>query len=203
MVKRRVACIAFLVVSCLAHGQETAPPSIYLPNQEIRATVSVRTAASNDPAAVLVAALEAIFHDPAVCCGKNSALEDTVLALDSRSLEGIAAKLRGRHLLSDGRPIVVTAKYASADSMNSGQIVTSLTNNRALLLVWNSNFYVLYGALFNETRTYDASQRDFAIHKLLLLDPRFSDARRETVFDREHDDLKKIDGLLTLAVTPQ
>jgi hypothetical protein len=55
------------------------------------------------------------------------------------------------------------------------------------------------GTEINDTRYY-SGVRQYAIVKLLLLDPRFSDQRRETVFNRETDDWEKVKGLLTLAV---
>jgi hypothetical protein len=58
--------------------------------------------------------------------------------------------------------------------------------------------YVLYGAVFDEL-LYPSGNRDYVIHKLLLLDKRFSDARREASFNRESDDWTKVSGLLTLA----
>ena len=61
---------------------------------------------------------------------------------------------------------------------------------------------MLHGAIFNETR-YSSGARQYAIVKLLLLDPRFSDQRRETVFNRETDDWAEVQGLLTLAVARQ
>jgi hypothetical protein len=45
--------------------------------------------------------------------------------------------------------------------------------------------------------------RQYSIAKFLLLDPRFSDQRRDAVFNRETDDLGKVQGLLTLTVVPQ
>jgi hypothetical protein len=41
------------------------------------------------------------------------------------------------------------------------------------------------------------------IHKLLLLDTRYSGSRREVPFNRETDDWSKVQGMLRLAVTPQ
>jgi hypothetical protein len=42
-----------------------------------------------------------------------------------------------------------------------------------------------------------------AIHKILLLDPRFSDDRRAISFDRLTDDWGKVQGMLLLKVEPQ
>ena len=150
---------------------------------------------------MLATALETVLHDKAVCCGKDSALEDAVLS-EPLSLKELSTKLQGRHLLSDGRRIVVSAEYDPQSSINSGLIIGALLDQHAPLIEWKSHLYVLYGAIFNETRYY-SGMRQYAIHKLLLLDPRFSDQRRETEFNRETDDLGKVQGLLTLAVVRQ
>jgi hypothetical protein len=42
-----------------------------------------------------------------------------------------------------------------------------------------------------------------SIFKIFLLDPRFSDQRREVSFDRQTDDWGKVQGLLTLKAVPQ
>lgn len=187
-------------VSFLAHGQ-SEPEGIewFHPNQEVRVTnLPSLTAPSTDSSAVLATALETVLHDKAVCCGKDSALEDAVLS-EPRSLKDLSAKLQGRHLLSDGRPIVVGAEYVPQQSIDYVLLVRALLDQHAPLIEWKSHLYVLYGAIFNETRYY-SGVRQYAIVKLLLLDLRFSDRRRETVFNRETDDWETVKGLLTLAV---
>ena len=181
----------------LAHGQ------YYFPNRELRISdLPTLTAKSKDPSDVLVAAVQIIFHDAEVCCSKNSALEDDVQRPDPKSLKDIAAKLQGRHLLSDSRPIMVTADYVPADQVNPGQIVGALREKRLPLIEWDSRMYVLYGAIFDETSDPETGTVD-AIHKLFLLDVRFSDARREITFNRDTDDWGKVQGLLMLKAAPQ
>jgi hypothetical protein len=98
------AVIAFLAVCCSAYGQVASP------EKEIRlhALPSLTATNSSD---VLAAALEIIFNDKQICCGKNSALENVVKLSDPASLKDIAGKLQGRHILSDGRPVMVTVEY--------------------------------------------------------------------------------------------
>lgn len=162
---------------------------------------AIANGASTNSAAVLATALEIILHDKAACCGKDSALEDAVLS-DPSSLAELSTKLQGRHLLSDGRPIVVNAEYVPQSSISPYAMISALLGQHASLIEWKSHVYVLYGATFDET-LYSSGQRQFVVHKLLLLDPRFSDQRRETEFNRETDDFGKVHGLLTLAVVRQ
>jgi hypothetical protein len=86
---------------------------------------------------------------------------------------------------------VVTAEYVPRRSISPGIIIGSLLEDHSLLIKRNSQPYVLYGAVFNETRYYSGA-RQYAIHKLLLLDSPFSDQRRETVFSREADGWDKV-----------
>lgn len=203
MAKFRLLCFFVLCVitlaSTTARGQEGSS-SVFLPNQEIRvANLPSLTAPSAHRSAVFATALETVLHDKAVCCGKDSALEDVALYATLSaplSLKELSTKLQGRHLLSDGQPVMVSADYIPHDSINPSLIVNTLREQHAPLIEWKSHLYVLYGALFDETRDSSSGVRAYAIHKLLLLDLRFSDQRREAVFDRETDDWGQMQGLL-------
>jgi hypothetical protein len=198
---------SLILVFCLAVpglAQDQVQDTCYLfsPNAEARVTnLPSLTAPSKDPSAVTATAVEIVLRDQTLCCGTDSALGDTVLS-DPRTLKELSTKLQGRHLLSDGRPIMVNAEYAPEISINSGSIVGALKDQRASLFEWKSHVYVLYGAIFGETRCQSGA-RQYSIVKLLLLDPRFSDQRREAVFNRATDDLGKVQGLLSLSVVPQ
>jgi len=175
----------------------------YYTEQEIRvADLPSLTAKSREASDVLAASLEIIVRRKKICCAKDSALEDGVRAADPKSLKDVASKLQGRHLLSDGRPITVTAEYLAPASVNVSQLLTALTEKRAPLMMWNSHLYVVYGVSFEQTATEDGGLID-AIHKFLLLDARFSDQRREVSFDRLTDDWGKVQGLLMLKVERQ
>ena len=193
-----------IFVFCFAHGQIEIQDSVssFRPNLQIRVTdLPSLTAASTDTSDVLATALEIAFHDQPVCCKKDSALEGAVLS-EARSMKELSAKVQGRHYLSDGQRIVVSAEFVPQNSINPGLIIATLLGQRAPLIEWKSHVYVLYGAMFNETR-YDSGVRRYDILKLLLLDPRFSDQRRETAFDVGTDDFAKVQRLLTLSVARQ
>jgi hypothetical protein len=193
------------MISCIAIGQETPGWQVYRPNQEVRVPqLPALMARSHDPSDVLLTALDIVFHDRSICCGKDSALEDRAATADPLSLKGIAAKVRGRQLLSDGRPIMITADFLpTAPTVDiSWQIVGPLRDRQALLLVWKDQLYVLYGAVFDEVVNDDGGTA-FMIHKLLLLDTRYSGSRREVRFNRETDDWSAVQGMLRLAVTAQ
>jgi len=177
--------------------------SVFLPNQEVRvANLPALTAPSRKRFAVLATELETVLHRKAICCGKDSALEDAVeyaSLANPISLKEFSTKLQGKHQLSDGQAIVVTADYIPQSSIRADSIVRSLLEQHALLLEWKSHVYVLYGALYDETR-FTSGERAYSIDKLFLLDPRFSDARREVVFNRGTDDLREVQGMLLVSV---
>ena len=190
--KTLVAC---LVLVCMATVSAFAQ---FLPNQEVRvANLPLLTAPSAEASAVLATALETILPDRDVCCGKDSGLEDSVLSAPS-SLKELGAKLQGRHVLGDGLSVVVRAEYFPKSSLDPSLVITTLMDQQPMLLKWKSHIYVLYGATYDETRTYWGSQ--FVIHKLWLLDPRYSNQRRETELNAETGDLTKIQGILALSV---
>lgn len=187
-----------LAVGSFTYGQD------YYSTKEVRITdLPSLTAKSRDPSDVLAASVEIILRDKEVCCGKNSALEDSVQSADPKSLKHIASKLQGRHLLSDGLPITVTAEYVPAASVNSGALIFAVTEKRAPLVEWNSRLYVVYGVTYVETVGAESGATMDAIRTLLLLDVRFSDERRQVSFNRLTDDWGKVQGLLMLKAAPQ
>ena len=205
MVRLRLCCSALLVMTtCFGYGQETPSWYAFRPNQEIRVRqLPSLKARSDDPSDVLLTALDILFHDQDICCGKGSALEDSARSADPSSLKDIAAKLQGRHLLSDGRPIMVTVELVPTTAGDvSYHIVGILADDRPMLMLWNSHLYILRGVIFDQTFYSDGSSIN-RIHKLLLLDPRYSDSRREVVFDRDNDDWNNVQGLLLVDAKPQ
>jgi len=188
-----------LALACLAFGQITYPSL-----QEVRvdglASLMART---HDPSDVLLTSLDTIFHDREMCCGKDSALEDSALRADPKSLKDIATKLQGRHLLSDGRPIMVRAEYIEPDKLNGGLLIATLRNKRALLLGWDSRLYVCYGVKYRQDYDPNTGVETNTILKFLLLDTRYSDSRRSLVFDRESDNWAKVQGVVWMEAKPQ
>jgi hypothetical protein len=191
-----VTCIvgSFLAVSRLAHGQ------VYNPDQEVQVSgLRVLMARSHERSDVLLTSLDTVLHVRSLCCGKDSALEDSAERANPLSLKDVASKLQGRHLLSDGRPIMVTAEYFEPPAINSGMLIGTLRDKRALLLQWNSHVYVCYGVIYGELYDENGGMQ-YAIRKFLLLDTRYSDSHREVVFNRETDDWSKVQGMLRLTV---
>jgi hypothetical protein len=186
------------VASCFAHAQD-----YYLPKEVRISDLPALTAKSRDASDVLAASVEIIFRDKEICCGRNSALGDAVQSADPRSLKDVSAKLQGRHLFSDGRPIMITADYVPAAAVNSGALIAALTEKRVPLLEWNSHLYVVYGVTYVETVDSQSGAFVYAIRTLLLLDARFSDERRQVSFNRETDDWGKVQGVLMLKAAPQ
>jgi hypothetical protein len=82
-------------------------------------------------------------------------------------------------------------------------LVATLHDQHALLVEWNSHVYVCYGVTYR--RDYDPGSGVllYTILKFLLLDTRYSDSRRKTVFDRATGDWSQVQGLMRLTVAPQ
>jgi hypothetical protein len=152
---------------------------------------------------VLLTSLDVILHDREICCGRDSALEDSVARADPKSLKDIAAKLQGRQLLGDGRPILVTAAYIEPDAINSGLLIATLRDQHALLFQWKSHIYVCTGVSYVKGYDSGTGAEIDTVTKFLLLDTRYSDSRRELVFDRDKDDWSKVQGVLWLTSVPQ
>jgi hypothetical protein len=200
MLTRAICCALACLATSLVSAQDIpTPTTVFLQNQVVRiANLPSLTAPSSNPAAVLATSLETVIQDKDVCCGKNSGLEDALLS--ASSLKDLSAKAQGRHVLSDGLSTNIRTEYLPQSSLNDRFLVSTLTNQQPMLIEWKSRVYVLYGAVYDETRTYNPDAWQFTIHKLLLLDVRFSDHRREVEFNNDSDDWKTIPGLLTLSV---
>lgn len=191
----------FVLLVGLARGQENT--TLFLGNQEVRvAGLAALSAPAKTRPAALATALEIVLHDKTMCCGKDSALADALAYAslsEPISLPELAAKMSGKQVTSEGEAVLVSADYVPGSSITADYIVRSLLSQRALIMEWNSHIYVLYGALYNEVRDYSGG-REFTVDKLFLQDPRFSDEHREVVFNRDKDDLKKVQGVLAVTV---
>jgi hypothetical protein len=181
---------ACLAMYCLAMAQISSG------DREVHAHDLPSTIArSAEPSDVLAAALEMVLKDKEVCCGKDSALEDDVQRADARSLQNIAHRLQGRHLLSDGRPIMVTTEYLRGEQVSAGHMILMLGENLVPLIQWNSHLYVIDGMTYVESADSDGNI-SYLIHKFSMQDPRYSDSRRRVTFDRVTQDATKIQGIL-------
>lgn len=194
--------LLFLVVS--AYGQDvSAGYPTFRTNLELRVpNLPSLTAHTRDRSDVLLTSLDVIFHNHEICCGRDSALEDSAQQADPRSIKDIVGKLQGRHLLGDGRPIMVTVTDLISGGTNPVPIVDALATKQALLLMWKSRLYVLVGALYDEAYYQDSTRID-TVNKFYLLDTRYSDSRRDVTFTRTKDDWNDVQGLLLLTFSPQ
>jgi hypothetical protein len=200
-VRSLYSALAMLVGLWSLSGIETNPAfgQVFDKDLEIRVdTLPALVAPSKDPMDVLVTSLAIVFHDREICCGKDSALGDRVQTADPKSLKNVASKLNGRHLLSDGRPFVVTADYMAPDAVNSGTLIGMITAPHAGLMLWNAHLYVVNGLIYRWIiMGGDSTSAPMTvIHKLLLRDPRFTDERQKVEFNRGSDDIDKIGGFL-------
>ena len=184
----------FSLLTTVAASQTTT-----YPDQEIQVPdLPVITAKTHHADDALRAALEIIVHDEEICCGRDSALGDSLDRADPRSLKDIASKLQGRQLRGDGRPISVTVEYLPPDQVYASHLVAMMQAGHAPLMLWNSHIYVVSGLSYAESVDYSDYGVMYITHKFMLVDPRFSDSRRTVVFDRLTDDVKQVQGLLFL-----
>jgi len=200
--------LAAFFLACMASVSSAQPSLAHAqynyPEEEIHIhDLPTITAKSEHSFDMLAAALATVLRDKDVCCGKDSALEDSLERADKKSLKDIFDRLQGRHLLSDGRPIMVTGEYLTPDQASAGHLVTMIAANHVPLMMWNFHVYVVHGVSYVENVDRDSGSVLYTIHKFFLWDTRYSDARREVVFDRLTEDAAKVQGLLFLEWKPQ
>ena len=192
---------SILLISCAAAFAQTEgqPPPLTLLNREVRVSALPAVVAdSRSQSDVMSASVAIAVIDPAICCGRHSACEDQMGS--SRSLKELGEKLRGKHSLDSGSSVTIVDQYWPGSSINADVLVNTLVAQRPIIIDWNGHIYVVSGVVFNEYKYSDGSNVH-AIRKLQLVDPRYSDSRRNLVFDRETDDWTKVSGLLALAIT--
>jgi len=190
--------IAYVTLDGPAEAQQ-----MYIDLEERVSGLPSLVAGSHDPADLLSTSLDTIIHDRTICCGRNSALEDSVERADPLSLKDAASKLQGRHLLSDGRSISVAAEFWPTEAADCLRIVSSLKDNHALLMAWNSHLYVVYGVVYRSVPYSRETGPSCVLRRLRLRDTGFSDSRRQVEYNRETDEPAKIQGFLYVAVTSQ
>lgn len=196
--------ISLLIIAvCGTNALAQSPTQGYVlhPHQEVQvASLPSIVADSTADTDVLAASLATAVMDPQICCGRKSALEDQVATISHSSLKELGQKIRGKHYLYSGTSVVITDEYWPGAGVNAEQLIATLQAQRPLLMLWNNHVYVLYGAVFNEY-VYDDGTSTHVIEKLLLLDTRFDDDRRNVTFDRQTDDWNNVAGLLSLTIT--
>jgi hypothetical protein len=201
MTRRSRALILAFVSTILTYLAASIPAysQAYYQEHEVQVpNLPLVVSRSDDPSDILLASLQTLFHDQEICCGRDSALEDSAQAADARSLKEIAAKLDGRHLMEDGRPIHIAAEYVSPEAVTASRVVSAITDQHPLLMQWNAHLYVVYGVDYMRTEDLSAGVTATVIRKLLLWDTRYSDERRNVVFNRETEDPSRVQGILFL-----
>ena len=187
-----------LSVSGLAQVDSSRQVFAYRPDQEVRLqNVALPPSSGTDPHASTIAMLTAVFNDPEVCCGADSALRSELDHLDSNSLQAISDKLKGRHLIKGSRWITVESNYLAEPNITPAQLVEPVKHGQTVLLEWNRRLYLLKAVSFDEMQYSDGTS-DYVIRRLVLLDPLSKTKNHEVSFDRQKDDWGNIKGLLRL-----
>jgi len=192
-VRGLIASLLVPVALGFAHGQTTYPEQ----KAEVH-DLPALTANSTQASDVLRTSLQTVLHNDEVCCGKDSAFSDALERVDPDSLKDIAAKLEGNHLLSDGRTVTITTEYLKPNEVTAGHLVAMIQNQHPALMMWNSHLYVVCGVTYLVEADNDYAELAYTTHKFLLRDVRYSDSRREVVFDRVTEDASQVQGLLFL-----
>jgi hypothetical protein len=191
--------VAMVVLGTCALGTSQDEPravASYLPNQTVRIHhVELRSASNTGPGGSLSALLQAIFHDPEVCCDKDSALQHDVELLASNSLQAVNDKLKGRHVMRDGRWVTIDTQYAGEASIVSAALISNVLQGQLVLLEWDSHVYLLKSVTFDETRYTDGTS-DYVIRGMMVLDPQSKTKNMEVNYNRQKDDWGNIKSLL-------
>ncbi len=94
----------------------------------------------------------------------------------------------------------MTANYVAPETIYPNFLIETLRKQHAMVLFWKSHLYVLYGATYIEDFDPNSGIVSYNILTLLLIDSRYSDARRNVAFIRATDDWSKVRGILWVTV---
>ena len=130
--------------------------------------------------------LETALHGRIVCFRNDAALENSAGRANPLWLKRRCLETSRRHLLKRDGKSMVRAESVRAGRDQFPQVDRHAAGQaRACSLQWNSHVYVSYGVVCDEM--YDDNGGPLhSIRKFLLRDTRYSDSRREVVFDREN-----------------
>ncbi len=206
--------LLIIIMSCCVNtnSQDYYDSYVVHPNQEVRiAALPSTVAASTSKSDVLVASVATAVMERDVCCGRNSALEDQIIAASAStgkiSLRELGEKLRGKHYLDNGASIFVADQYWPAapieqNAVKPGDII-SLPDGPAPIADELGRPACTFCMESYSTSAPTATLATIfrSIRTLLLIDTRFSGRRRYVSFNRQTDDWGKVTGVLALAIT--
>jgi len=197
LVAKSAAMLLATVAVCLGQT-DTRAVIAYLPKQTARIQhIKLPPAPNAEVNGSLTSLLQAVVNDSEVCCGKDSALQHDVELLNTTSLQAVNDKLKGRHVMRDGRWVTIDAEYLAEPAINSAILIRYVLQDQMTLLEWNAHVYLVKSIAFDQTQ-YSDGTNDYVIQGMTLLDPQSKTKNKEVVFDRQKDAWGNIKGLLIL-----
>jgi hypothetical protein len=114
----------------------------------------------------------------------------------------LARVITGDYTLDGGRKVRLEATYITGAPRAVDELLLRLHNGHPFLLFWNSQVYLVRGAVYDEYIA-PTGERLFQVRELKLVDLHPQARQRETTFDREQHDPASIQALMLVSVLPR
>lgn len=113
--------------------------------------------------------------------------------------EDLAKQISREYVLSDGQKFALNAKFTPGAPSQADSLISSIRQNRPLLMVWANRAYLVTGLTYDEYIAQSGNKM-FVITELQLFDPLGEEGKRKVTFSRDQDNVNDINGVLDLAV---
>lgn len=112
----------------------------------------------------------------------------------------VAKTISGDYRLDSGRMFHVEA-VAEDTFVDPGRLVRAIQENRPFVLIWQHHAYMVIGLRYVEGIERESRIRRYDIQEMRLMDPFAGAEQSPTVFKKQADSLKEIDGIIEVVAT--
>jgi len=115
-----------------------------------------------------------------------------------RNPQELARAVDGDYRLGGARVVHLEARLEGT-SVDPGQLVRSIRENRPFLLIWKRHTYIVIGLRYVET--VDNGIHDYNIQEMKLMDPLAGAEQEPVIFRKGTSTLSEVNGILEIIVT--
>jgi hypothetical protein len=196
----RLVAVFTLLLGFYAEAQVAPDSEVFHPNQRvIVANLPLVTAKDSSSSALAKAAVGIVLGSTKTECDSGSQLESVIDSNAGASLSALISKVDGATCSSGGQIKKVNASFTPNSAIVANNIIASILQQKPLLIQWKGAVYVLYGVVYDQ-HLHQSGTQDNVVREFLLLDPRYRDKRRFTVFDSKENDFGEVEGVATVSV---
>jgi hypothetical protein len=115
-----------------------------------------------------------------------------------RDPQQLKRSVEGDYRLTDIRTVHLEVRLENT-SVDPGQLVRSIRENRPFLLIWKRHAFVVVGITYLET--VDKDIHDYNIQQMKLMDPAAGPEQQPAIFRKTPETLQQVDGIMEIIAT--